>query len=40
MLAFAIAFGLGGRDVAGKIVDDAYKSFKRGRPTGAKRKIQ
>ena len=29
MLAFAIAFGLGGRDTAGKIVDNAYKNFKK-----------
>ncbi len=29
MLAFAIAFGWGGRDVAKKLVDDAYKNWKK-----------
>ncbi len=28
-LAFALAFGLGGREVAGKLLDDAYKNWKR-----------
>jgi hypothetical protein len=28
VLAFALAFGLGGRDTAGRIVEDAYKRFK------------
>ena len=29
MLAFAIAFGFGGRDTAAKIVENAYKNFKK-----------
>ena len=29
MLAFGLAFGLGGKDVAGKILDDLYKNWKR-----------
>lgn len=28
-LAFALAFGLGGREVAGKVLDDAYKNWKK-----------
>lgn len=29
MLAFGLAFGLGGREAAGKIVDDLYKNWKK-----------
>ncbi|PID99421.1 hypothetical protein CSA80_01520 [Candidatus Saccharibacteria bacterium] len=29
VLAFSLAFGLGGREVAGKILDDAYKNWKK-----------
>jgi len=29
MLALGLSFGLGGRDTAGKIVDNAYKNFKK-----------
>lgn len=29
MLAFAIAFGMGGREVAGKILNDVYKNWKK-----------